>query len=118
MFEIDNSLEEKGCVKRYEKKHREECASCLENLLEVKEYLNAGMRLQQVLRCCSYLRSEGADIYRIGQTGIVGAKETRLYVYVRIVNGKIYKLTFGDKDSQQRDINRCKQIVRKFKKTI
>lgn len=86
--------------------------------MEVKEYLNAGKTLPQVLHCCSYIRSEGEDIYRIGQTGVVGAKETRLYVYVRIVSEKIYKLTFGDKDSQQRDINRCKQIVRKFKKTV
>ena len=118
MFEIDDSLAEKGCIKRYEKKHRNEYASCLVNLLEIKEFLNGGILLPQLSRCCSYFRSEGEDIYRIGQTGVVGAKETRLYVYVRIVNEKIYKLTVGDKDSQQDDINRCKKIVRKFKKTI
>lgn len=61
MFEIDNSQAENGCIRRYEKKHMEECASCLENLLEVKEYLSAGMPLAQVLNCCSYLRSEGED---------------------------------------------------------
>lgn len=116
MYEIDSSLAEKSAIKRYEKKHCRECASCYENLLDVKDYLNMGLSLQQIMRCCSYLRSEGEDVYRIGQTGVVGAKESRLYIYVRIVDGKIYKLLFGDKDSQRKDINRCHQIVRDFKK--
>lgn len=115
MFEIDNSLAERGAIRRYEKKHRRECASCYENLIAVKDYLNTGMPLQQVMRCCHYLRSEGEDVYRIGQSGIVGAKESRLYIYVRIANGRIYTLLFGDKDSQRKDINTCHQIVRGFR---
>lgn len=117
MYEIDDTLAETGAIRRYEKKHRRECASCFANLLTVRDGLNMGMSIQQMMRCSRFLRSEGEDVYRIGQTGVVGAKESRLYVYVRIANERIYTLLVGDKDSQRRDVNTCHQIVRNFKKT-
>ena len=117
MYKIDNSLAEQGAIRRYNKKHPQECASCYENLSDVVDYLNMGLPLQQVMRCCSFLRSEGEDVYRIGQTGVVGAKESRLYVYVRIANERIYTLLFGDKDSQRKDVNTCHRIVRNIKKS-
>ena len=93
------------------------CISCKKNDILLHDSRNRGLRVRD-RQFVSYFRSEGEDVYRIGQTGVVGAKESRLYIYVRIVNGKIYKLLFGDKDSQPKDINRCHQIVRDFKKRV
>ena len=115
MYVISDELAETGKIKRYEKKHIKEAASCFANLMRIFMLLNSGIVLDRILHCCSFFRSEGEGVYRIGQTGICGAKETRLYVYVRVEGEKIYKLTMGDKDSQLDDINRCKQIVRKAK---
>ena len=97
-------------MKRYRKRHPSEVASCLVNLGLVLDRLNFGIPFQSVEY--GFLRSEGEGIYRIGQTGIPHAKETRLYIYVHIVGSKIYTLTIGDKDTQQDDINRCKATVR------
>ena len=97
----------------YRKKHERELISCLANLNNLLHALNMGLSLQEALGL-GFFRSEGENIYRIGQSGVAHAKETRLYVYARITGPDIQILTIGDKKSQQRDIDWCKRLVRRF----
>ena len=79
--------------------------------------MNSSGTLQQALNF-GFFGSEGEDVYRIGQTKVVGAKETRLYIYAKITGPEIQVLTIGDKSSQQADIRKCKEIVRSLKNSI
>lgn len=116
MYRILLDLAEKNKLKKYEKRHRAEYASCFVNLGDVKAFLDEGLGVQQIQRCFSAFRSEGEGVFRVGQTGVVGARETRLYVYIQIVEEQIFILTIGDKDTQSDDIRRCKRIVREAKR--
>ena len=58
----------------------------------------------------NFFRRESGDIWRIGQTGVPSAKETRLYILVLVLPKAIHVLTIGDKDTQQADLAKCKQI--------
>lgn len=107
---IDNTLAEKGTIKRYQKRHPDEVASCYANLLLVLDRLNFGIPFAKVEY--GFLRPEGGNVFRIGQTGLRHARETRLYIYVKVVETTIFVLTVGDKDSQQDDINRCKRATK------
>ena len=101
--------------KKYaKKKHRAELVSCLANLENLAIFLNHGGTLQQALGF-GYFGSEGNDIYRIGQTGIENAKETRLYIYARITGPDIQMITIGDKQTQQEDIKLCKALTKNLK---
>ena len=103
--------------KRYDKKHHAEVCSCAANLVRLEVFLNGGGTLQQALNF-GFFGSEGEDVYRIGQTKVVGAKETRLYIYAKITGPEIQVLTVGDKSSQQADIRKCKEIVRSLKSSV
>lgn len=58
-----------------------------------------------------FFRSEGGGLYRIGQTGVPAARETRLYVYPDEVTHAMHVLGIGDKHSQSRDIRRAKHAL-------
>ena len=55
----------------------------------------------------AYFQPEGEDVYRISQARVQNSKEVRLYIYVCMIESKLYPITMGDKDTQQDDINRC-----------
>lgn len=101
--------------KKYAKKHRAEVVSCTENLVRLERFLNKGGTLQQALSF-GFFGSEGENVYRIGQTRIVNAKETRLYIYAKITGPEIQLLTIGDKSTQQDDIKKCKAAARSIEK--
>jgi hypothetical protein len=64
-----------------------------------------------------FFRPEGEGVFRIGQTGVPSAKESRLYVYPNEQNHTRYVLSIGIKDGQSRDIGEAKTIVREIKST-
>jgi hypothetical protein len=111
MWTPNHEYAEKGKFKKYAKKHRREMDSCLDNLRRLCGNLNAGLTLQQAESGLGFFSSEGGDLYRIGQSGFPGAKETRLYVYAIISGGNVYVLTIGGKETQQADIARCRAII-------
>ena len=111
---IEEELLERNRLKHYAKRHPREAASCLRNLALVLAALNEGVS-PSLLRF-GFFRSEGQNVWRIGQTGIPHALETRLYLYVRVVSNKLFPLTIGDKTSQQDDIDRCHDIVNNYEK--
>ncbi len=108
----NDDLAERSRFKDFNKKHPREFAACFANLAHVVELLNSSGApgAFQV----GFFRSEGENIYRIGQTGVKHAVETRLYVYVYTQGHMVYVLTIGDKTQQADDIRRCKAIAREF----
>ena len=116
MWTQNNDYAERGEIKRYAKRHPRETASCFENLSDVISALDAGCVPTQMP--FGFYSSEGADVYRIGQTGVKHPCESRLYVYSCIINEVVYVLTMGDKTTQSDDINRAKAIVRKIKSDV
>ncbi len=114
MWKISEILAEKNRFKAFDKKHPRELAACFSNLGHVVELLNrcGDVGAFQV----AFFRSEGENVYRIGQTGVQHAVETRLYVYVSVVDHTVYVLTIGDKTQQADDLCRCKEAVRKVEK--
>lgn len=109
---LSKDIVDENAIKKYHKKHPEETEKCFEYLERLRtKYLNAGITVQQAT-LSGFFRSEGKDVYRIGQED-KRKKETRLYVHLLITGGEIRVLTIGDKDSQQRDIRWCHEWVEK-----
>lgn len=111
MWTTNDEYAEQGKFKKYAKKHRREVASCFNNLDWLCQQLNAGLTLQQSEAGIGFFSSEGGDLYRIAQSGVPYAKETRLYIHALVSGGNVYVLTIGGKETQQADIARCHEII-------
>ena len=62
-----------------------------------------------------FFKSEGKNVYRIGQTGVKHAQETRLFVHIDEANRCVRVLTIGDKSSEPDDIRRCHAVAKNLK---
>ena len=65
-----------------------------------------------------FFRSEGKDLYRIGQTGVKNAQEIRLYICPNAEKSIMFLLalgTKGTKKEQNTDIVRLQALIRKQK---
>lgn len=118
MWTTQQDYAERNQMKHYAKKHRREFLSCFANLKELCKVLNGGITIQQAEAGLGFFSSEGGDVYRIAQSGVAHAKETRLYVLVALVGTCVYVLTIGDKDTQKRDLHRCREIAANIKKAL
>ena len=94
---------------QYRKRHPREYGACFENLARIVRRTNetGDPSLVQV----AFFRSEFGNVWRIGQTGVPHARETRLYVYAVRIGRIFHILTIGDKDTQQADLAKCARIV-------
>ena len=101
MWTVSHDHADGNRLKRYSRKHPRGVASCFTNLAFLAEQLNGGI----------FFSTEGGNVFRIAQTSIRAAKETRLYIYAVAVRSVLYTLTIGDKDSQQADLRRCREIA-------
>ena len=110
---VHDDLAERSRFKEYNRKHPREYAACFANLSQLVALLRqfGGIKGFQV----GFLRSEGQGVYRIGQTGVKHARETRLYVHIDETARVVRVLTIGDKDSQSDDIRRCHAVARTLK---
>jgi hypothetical protein len=93
-----------------------EFASLFANLDRIVRHLNGGAKVGGFQM--GYFRSEGEGVYRIGQTAVQHAKESRLYIFPNQSNQTIYILTVGTKDRQPDDINEAKAMADQIKKTL
>ena len=100
---------DKRRFKQYGKKHPREVESCLGNLDDVSALATQFGDLSAFH--VGFLRNEFGDVWRIGQTGVPHAKETRLYIYAVRVGRTFYILTIGDKDTQQADLARAAELA-------
>lgn len=101
---ISGDVEPEICA--YGKIHPREVASVMVNLDRVMQQLGQGKRIGGFQ--FGFFRPEGNGVYRIGQTGVKNAKETRLCICPDETTHVVRVLAIGDKDSQQRDIRRAK----------
>ncbi|MBZ4219044.1 MAG: hypothetical protein LAC69_02465 [Chlorobium sp.] len=115
-WELDLSLASGSAFSKFQKNHGREYVSCFNNLNKIIGLLKDGHPLIKLNRNPGFFVSEGKGVYRIGQTGVVGAKETRLYVYPSEQDMVIYVLGIGTKESQKSDINEAHKAVRVLKK--
>lgn len=112
-WSVNRELAEKSRFKDFKKKHPREFASCFVNLGELVDLLSrfGGVKGFQV----GFFRSEGKNVYRIGQTGVKHALETRLYVHIDEASRCVRVLTIGDKSAQSDDIRRCHEMTKSLK---
>jgi hypothetical protein len=113
---VDFSMANHSALRRFQKNHVLEYASCLRNLDKVIMLLDDGHSLNTLNRNPSFFRSERKGLFRVGQKGLVGTKETRLYVYPVESEKVMYVLGIGTKESQEMDINEAHRTVKSFRK--
>jgi hypothetical protein len=96
----------------YEKKHPEELAATLANLLHrYLPRLNHARRHGLVHAGC--LHHEGSGIIAIYQSGQgQNLRETRLYAYPHDESFTLHLLLVGDKAAQRRDLRNVREILR------
>lgn len=112
-WQIDTSLASAGKFKKFAGKYRREYTSMFANLDKILSLLKEGRKLGSFQ--VGFFRPEGEGVYRIGQTGVASAKESRLYVFPDEVKRIMYVLGIGTKERQSEDINEAHQTVRSLK---
>ncbi|MCX6179157.1 MAG: hypothetical protein NT163_07330 [Chlorobiales bacterium] len=115
-WKLDISLASNSAFSKLQKNYSREYASCFNNLDKIKGLLEDGHQPIKLDHNPGFFRSEGKGVYRIGQTGVVSAKETRLYVFPDEGEKVIYVLGIGTKESQKSDINDAHKSVKALKK--
>jgi hypothetical protein len=114
-WHIDTAHASQGKFKKFASRYRREYASLFANLEKILALLRAGHKLGSFQ--VGFFRSEGQGVYRIGQTGVPSAKESRLYVFPAEEQRIMHVLTIGAKEGQTDDINEAHRIARSLKKT-
>ncbi len=109
-WQIDTNYANPGKFKKFSGAHCREFASLNANLDKIMRILKGGQKVGGFR--VNFFRSEGGDVYRIGQIGVPSAKESRLYVHPDEQNRVMYVLNIGDKDTQPRDVNESKDMVK------
>lgn len=109
---INDSYAESNRFKKYGKTHPSETTSCFANLGRVCDQLRAGEPFGSFR--LNVFRHEFGNVWRVGQTNVPSARETRLYLLVAVVQKTLYVLTIGDKDSQRADLARCRGLETKI----
>jgi hypothetical protein len=102
--------------KKFAANHRREYESCFSNLNKLLELLNAGHPVARLVNNPSFFRSEREGLYRIGQSGVKDAKESRLYIYPDEKSEMIYILDIGTKETQRTDIPAAKKVIKHIKR--
>ncbi len=112
-WQVETAYASQGKFKRFARKYPREYESVFTNLEKVMRLLRSGNKLGSFQ--IGFFRSEGDGVYRIGQTAVPGAKESRLYLFPDEQNRVMYVLNIGDKDSQDVDINESKRLATAIK---
>lgn len=101
--------------KRFRKKHPNETAAMMNNLDTYIRALNKGVK--PALLQAGFIHREPLGVIALDQRGASGSpKQTRLYIYTYEVRNTVYLITIGDKISQKRDIDDCRNFVKALRK--
>lgn len=112
-WQIDIAHASPGKFKKFSGKYRREYVSLFANLDKIMGLLRAGQKLGSFQ--VGFFRPEGQGVYRIGQTGVPSAKESRLYVFPEEHGHVMYVLNIGTKEGQSDDINEAHRIAKGLK---
>jgi len=102
--------------KKFASKHPREFASCGANLERLLADLQSGISLSVLAQNLSFFRSEREGLYRIRQTKVPGAKESRLYLYPDDAGKVIYLIDIGTKETQRSDIASARKTIREIRR--
>lgn len=117
IWDIETGWSIRSKFKKFQKDHPREYASVFANLDKVvDDHLNLGEKLGSFN--LGFFRPEKEGVYRVGQTSVPSAKESRLYVFPAEEIARMFTLVIGTKDGQLADINEAVEIARKIKKAI
>lgn len=110
MWDLGAENAYRKAVKHFVKKYRRELKAVHDNLDTLLKALREGAKPQQVKLGC--IHPEPGGVLAIDQKGGgAGLKETRLYTYPDEDTKSLYLITLGDKRSQKKDIQYCKEWV-------
>jgi hypothetical protein len=99
-------------LKRYVKDRPNEMLFVLRNLSTYETALREGVNPIQIQEGNRFVHNERNGIYAVDQKGAPkNAKQIRLYLFPHLPTKTLYLLTVGDKNSQQRDIVDCRQMI-------
>ena len=115
-WSIDTSLATASAFRQFRKKHPREYDSCFNNLDKIIRLLDEGKTLSEIQYNPSFFRHETEGIFRIGQSGLAGAKESRLYIYLSFSGRMIYVLGIGTKETQQADLRQARKSIKNIGK--
>lgn len=101
-------------LKWHTKKRPKELEWVLRNLNTYLAQLDEGVKPLQIVKL-RFVHNEVDGIYAVDQKG--GPKnlaEIRLYLFPHVPSKTLHLLTIGDKNSQSRDINECRAMVKEI----
>ena len=104
--------------KKFASKYPREFTSCGANAERLLADLQSGIPLSVLAQNLPFFRSEREGLYRIGQTNVPGAKESRLYIYPDDTEKVIYLLDIGTKEIQRNDIASARKTIREIRRQI
>lgn len=111
---LDATHANKNQFAKFNKNHPNEYTSLFANLSKIQGLFRSGHKVGGFH--VNFFRSEGEGVYRIGQTGVPGALESRLYVYPDSESQLLHILEIGEKSGQQADIKNAKKKVLEIQK--
>jgi hypothetical protein len=110
---LENAYASPGKFAEFAARHPREFGSLFANLDKILGLLREGQKVGGFR--VNFFRSEREGVYRIGQTGVPSAKESRLYVFPNEQNWTMYILSIGTKDGQIHDVNEAVRIANHIK---
>jgi hypothetical protein len=115
-WSIENAYALSTKIRKFAEDYEREYISLFTNLNRIVQHLNGGAKIGGFQ--IGFFRPEGGGVYRIGQSAVPYAKESRLYTFPNQDNQTIYILTIGTKDRQTEDINEAKAITEQIRIAI
>ncbi len=101
--------------RRYQKKHPNETIAVMNNLDTYVRTIESGVK--PALIQAGFIHKEPLGVIAIDQKGAQSSlRQTRLYIYTFEVRNTIFLITIGDKNSQKRDIEDCRNFVKSLRK--
>ncbi len=104
--------------KKFAERYPREFESCGANLQRLLNFLNSGFQLSVLAQNLSFFRSEREGLFRIGQSGVKSAKETRLYVFPHEAGKTVFILDIGTKETQHDDIASARKTIQEIRRNF
>ena len=103
-------------AQRWEKKNPRELSAVLQNLQRYLNALNEAGR-PEIIKF-GFIHHEPQGVKAIDQRGGgKDLKQTRLYTYAQLLDNTLHLITIGDKGSQKRDLQICRNFVSGIRKS-